>query len=71
MGGCLLKKMNVPPSLPDTEQQEEATHSLESTYRRALPTYLHWPAPPARPRVQGAEDLWYEVLPRSTEITGP
>ena len=29
-----------PPPLPDTEQQEEATHSLGSIYRQALPTSI-------------------------------
>lgn len=37
-GGLLRKNERPPPPLPDTEQQEEATHSLGSTYLRALPT---------------------------------
>lgn len=49
MGGCLGKNECPPPPLSDTadtEQQEEATHSLGWTYCWALPTSTGWLRPP-------------------------
>lgn len=63
----LEKNECPPPPLPDTEQQEEATHSLGSTYGWALPTAtgrLH--PPPTGPHTG---DLI--ALPTCPRLPGP